>query len=89
MKDTLEHVDENVTGENSAAADDKAESAPDGGNGDAAAQSEEQKPAEPEDKDSIMNDVDESVLGEDIKASSTEDPRLSRRPAQYKSREKS
>lgn len=76
VKDTLEHVDENVTGENSAAADDKAESAPDGGNGDAAAQSEEQKPAEPEDKDSIMNDVDESVLGEDIKASSTEDPTL-------------
>lgn len=76
VKDTLEHVDENVTGENSAAADDKAESAPDGGNGDAAAQSEGQKPAEPEDKDSIMNDVDESVLGEDIKASSTEDPTL-------------
>ncbi len=72
VKDTLEHVDQNVTGENNAAANDKVESTPDG---DAAAQGGE-KPAEPEDKDSIMNDVDESVLGEDIKASSTEDPTL-------------
>lgn len=70
VKDTLEHVDQNVNGENTpAASDSKVESTPD-------AQSNEEKPAEPEDKDSIMNDVDESVLGEDIKASSTEDPTL-------------
>lgn len=70
VKDTLEHVDQNVTGENTPpASDSKVESTPD-------AQSGEEKPAEPEDKESIMNDVDESVLGEDIKASSTEDPTL-------------
>lgn len=70
VKDTLEHVDQNVTGENTPAdSDSKVESTPDAQNG-------EEKPAEPEDKDSIMNDVDESVLGEDVKASSTEDPTL-------------
>lgn len=54
MKETLERVDENVTGETNGETADAAE----------------------EDPDSIMNGVDESILGEDVISSSTEDPTL-------------
>ncbi|MDO4307436.1 MAG: DUF1002 domain-containing protein [Eubacteriales bacterium] len=61
MKETLENVEENVTGEaGTDGGDDYVED-----NGDDAS-----------DGESIVNDLDESVLGEDVIAGSTEDPSL-------------
>jgi uncharacterized protein YpuA (DUF1002 family) len=53
VKETLERVDENVTGESTGESSDSTS-----------------------DADSILNDVDESILGDDVIASSTEDPTL-------------
>ncbi len=66
VKDTLEHVDENVSGESGEYAVEIAES-----EGDPDAES-----VEVADEDSIINAVDESVLGENIVESSTEDQSL-------------
>lgn len=61
MKETLETVEENVTGVSSSESnDDYAEDNGEDGS----------------DEDSIVNDLDESVLGDDVIAGSTEDPSL-------------
>lgn len=58
VKETLEHVDENVSGETDAA--DEGETGLEGEG----------------DEDSIVSGLDESILGSDVIASSTEDPNL-------------
>ena len=60
VKETLERVDENVTGQ----ADENLDT------------DEADDTAEAEPADSIINDVDESILGNDVIQSSTEDPSL-------------
>ena len=60
VKETLERVDENVTGQ----ADENLDT------------DEPDDTAEAEPADSIINDVDESILGDDVIQSSTEDPSL-------------
>lgn len=61
MKETLETVEENVTGVSSSESnDDYAEDSGEDGS----------------DEDSIVDDLDESVLGDDVIAGSTEDPSL-------------
>lgn len=62
MKETLENVDENVTGESPAADPDDEEIVE-------------------EDPDSIIIDLDESILGDDVIADSTEDPTLAEQSA--------
>ncbi len=64
MKETLENVEENVSGE--------AEIGNDGA--EETENTEEEAPAE--DPDSIVSGLDESILGSDVIASSTEDPTL-------------
>ena len=61
MQETLEHIDENVSGEVVDASE---------------LEEDEEELVEVPDEDSIMNDLDESVLGADVVESSTEDPTL-------------
>lgn len=76
VKDTLERVDENVTGENTSDTQNGEENTGDTSKAESTKDPENTEDSAEPDEDSIMNDVDESVLGEDVKASSTEDPTL-------------
>lgn len=59
MQETLERVEDNVSGETS---------------------EETEEESDVVDQDSILNDVDDSVLGEDVPTSSTEDPMVEEDP---------
>lgn len=76
VKDTLERVDENVTGENNTDTQNGTENTEDTSKAESTKDPENTENGAETDEDSIMNDVDESVLGDDVKASSTEDPSL-------------
>lgn len=66
MQETLEHVEENVSGESSGT----------------------ENESNVADEDSILNDMDESVLGEDVHTSSTEEPMIEEDPNVEKEPEK-